>query len=624
MTSIAYKQYCNISYNGGSYVCSPIKGPLSTSQTPGTIRNKNRGLTYAKNGQPSKDLNCDSTNTNAIERKMYKHKIFTIQERYDNIKSNYNVENKDSSVRTSLMKTSAIGKSGMNELNQPISFKSVHIQDINRAKNRVRKAGYAVPRKVQDKNLPPPSTSVETYKPSTSLASEKVSVFMPTHLRKRVGCVDFCHGGEIENNNDNCNTGKLHDHILSSNTLSDIPCMLSNNNIYIVNDPYSKRKHVVLNSSDIDDYSQDYGVGKGRYLFSNVRLEDAFTILNHNKKQVIFVKGDKLKKFTRLVYGVEYEFYYGDVSLIVKGDFDVVSIYFYNHGYAEGKYLFRYIETCSDTTGMQCLNDPTTVRLVRLENDQYRLAFNSVTELYQSQYGLGKGKYLIKNVPTDLAFAILNKDLDSKIFLTSNKEKLSRNVKGKNYLFSYGDVEIHVLEDFEYASLIMYHDIFIGGDNILKYTDVCSDIIPLVPEGQGEPVETTEAGLPDTIYSQTLFKAYTADKGEINIPLRSTSYKNIFTKYVVNPNGPKLPTWLSLNETTGEIKGSSTDNKDAFYATQFSVHAILKNNKYKEYKVYIALFNETITDQNQNGGGDLGGGDLGGDDFGDAPPPPEY
>ena len=589
MTSIAYKQYCNISYNGGSYVCSPIKGPLSTSQTPGTIRNKNRGITYAKNGQPSKDLNCDNTNTNAIERKMYKEKIFNTQERYHNIKSNYDAETKDSSIRTSLMKTSAIGKSGMNELNDPLSFKSVHIQDIHRAKNRVRKIGCAVPRKVQAKLLPPPSTSVETYKPNTSLASEKVSIFMPTHLRKRVGCIEFCHGGEIINNNDNCNTGKLQDHVLASDALSDIPCMLANNNIYIVDDPHSGRKHVVLNSSDIDDYSQDYGLGKGEYLFSDVRLEDAFTILNHNKKQIFSIKGDKLKKFTRLVHGIEYEFYYGDISLIVKGDFDVVSIYFYKYGYAEGKYLFRYIQTCSDTTGIQCLSDPTSIRLVKLQNDQYRVAFNDITELYQSQYGLGKGKYLIKNVPIDLAFAISNKDLDSKISLSSYKDKLPLYVKGKLFLFCYGDVEIHVLDDFKYASLMMYNNIFIGGENIFKYTDACSDTLPLFPEGQNELKETTETGLPDTIYSQTLFKAYTANKGEINIPLRSTSYKNVFTKYIVNPNGPNLPSWLTLNEITGEIKGSSTDNKDAFYATQFSIYAILNNNTYTVSYTHLTL-----------------------------------
>ena len=85
MTSIAYKQYCNISYNGGSYVCSPIKGPLSTSQTPSTTENKNRGITYAKNGQPAKDANCDNGNTNAIERKLYKNKLLTTEERYKKI-----------------------------------------------------------------------------------------------------------------------------------------------------------------------------------------------------------------------------------------------------------------------------------------------------------------------------------------------------------------------------------------------------------------------------------------------------------------------------------------------------------------------------------------------------------
>ena len=71
MTSIAYKQYCNISYMGGSYVCSPIKGPMSTNQTPGVIENKNRGITHSKNGQPEKFASSDSTNTFSMGRKQY-------------------------------------------------------------------------------------------------------------------------------------------------------------------------------------------------------------------------------------------------------------------------------------------------------------------------------------------------------------------------------------------------------------------------------------------------------------------------------------------------------------------------------------------------------------------------
>jgi len=617
MTSIAYKQYCNISYNGGSYVCSPIKGPLSTSQTPSTTENKNRGITYAKNGQPSKDANCDNGNTNAIERKLYKNKLLSTEERYKKITSGNDSGIRDASFRTSLMKTTAIGKSGMNAENQALSFKSVHNQDIQRVKNRVRRTGMAVPRKVQAKQLPPPSIAVATYKSGSDISrrEEKLSVFMPRHLKSRIKCNTLCDGGEIINNNDNCNTSKPHDHLISSTTLSDLPCLLTNNNIYIVDDIQLNTKQTVLNSSKIDDYSQ-YGVGRGRYLFSDVRLEDAFTILNHNKEQIIYIKGNKLNKFMKLVNGIEYAFYYGDVHLYVNGDFDVLSMYFYTHGYAGAKYLLRYIETCLDTTGLPCLTDPTSIRLTQLENNEYRVAFNDVTELYQSQYGLGKGIYLVKNVPIDLAFTISNKGLENKIYLSSNQLQLPLHVNGVLHLFFYGEVEIHVVDDFEYASLLIYNNNFIGGENIFKYTDACYDTSPLTAQGATDLQLTTSTNIPDTLYSQNLFKAYTYgyQGGAINVQPRSGLDTSMFIKYIVSANGPQLPSWLSINENTGQISGSSTNDEDAFYTIQFAIHAILNDNTYEEYYVNIALFNNNlITDElDDDVGGDGGfGGDEG-------------
>lgn len=621
MTSIAYKQYCNISYNGGSYVCSPIKGPLSTSQTPGTIENKNRGITHAKNGQPPKDANCDNGNTNAIERKLYKNKILNTKERYDKIKSKYDYGTNDSSFRTSLIKTSAIGKSGLNHENQALSFKSVHVQDINRAKNRVRKTGCAVPRKVQAKLLPPPSTSVETYR--TTNASEKVSVFMPRHLRSRIGCQDFCPGGEIINNDDNDNTiDCINNNLIASEERSNIPCILSNNNIYVLDDVVSGTKYVVFNSPDVNDYSQHYGIGRGMYLFSDVKLEDAFTILNHNKTDIISIKGDRLKKFTRFVDGINYDFYYGDVQLDVIGDFNIVSIFFYNYGYVGGKYLFNYIETCSDINGTPCLSDPTTMRLTQLENGQHRIVFNDITDLYQSQYGLKKGTYLVKNVSIDLAFTIANKDLYSKIFLTCSETEFPSPVNGETYIFYYGDVVINVLDDFEYASVLMYNNNFIGGKNIFKYSDMCPTNLDLKAEGADDLVKTTQTALlPDTLYTQNTYTANTTTNSNITAQIRSNIDTSMFVKYVVSPYGPAFPTWLQINNFNGDIIGTPTNDSDAFYVTQFAIHAILNDNTYKEYYVNIAVFNDIINDNNANNNPSGGGPGGGGGYSGEVPPP---
>ena len=71
MTSIAYKQYCNIFYNG-ELCLHTDKRSMSTSQTPSTVENKNRGVTKSKNGQPEKFGSSDDGNTFSLGRLYHK------------------------------------------------------------------------------------------------------------------------------------------------------------------------------------------------------------------------------------------------------------------------------------------------------------------------------------------------------------------------------------------------------------------------------------------------------------------------------------------------------------------------------------------------------------------------
>ena len=170
MTSIAYKQYCNISYNGGSYVCTPIKGPMSTSQTPSTVENKNRGITKATNGQPEKFGSSDDGNTFSLGRSYYRE--VTDNNSLDKIRSANGknlkyVAPSESSFRTSELKNFAIGRSSTNNKGQTLSYKNDNVNDAKQALRRVRNKGYVVPMKARGPLIPPPSyaeTSVEDDK----------------------------------------------------------------------------------------------------------------------------------------------------------------------------------------------------------------------------------------------------------------------------------------------------------------------------------------------------------------------------------------------------------------------------------------------------------------------------
>ena len=152
MTSIAYKQYCNISYNGGSYVCTPIKGPMSTSQTPSTVENKNRGITNASNGQPEKFGSSDDGNTFSLGRTY--HREVTANKSSKNLRDNSGknlkyISPSESSFRTSELKNLAIGKSSTNKKGQILSYKNDNVNDAKQALRRVRNKGYVVPMKAR-------------------------------------------------------------------------------------------------------------------------------------------------------------------------------------------------------------------------------------------------------------------------------------------------------------------------------------------------------------------------------------------------------------------------------------------------------------------------------------------
>ena len=108
----------------------------------------------------------------------------------------------------------------------------------------------------------------------------------------------------------------------------------------------NKQPFIVFNGNNATDYKKQYGVGKGVYYIVNVSINNAFTVLNHDKEQLVYIVGDDTKKFTKIVGGREYSFYYGNVFLHVIDNFGMVSIFLFNHGYAGGKYMLLF-EICS-------------------------------------------------------------------------------------------------------------------------------------------------------------------------------------------------------------------------------------------------------------------------------------
>ena len=116
------QQNSNIPYSGGSYLFSPIKGPLNSSKTPKTVDNINNGITYAKNGEPFKPNISDMGGSHAIYRRMYRDAL-------DGSNNNSQTYNTSSSLVIHNNKVNAIGQSSFNDRDMALSFKSVNIND---------------------------------------------------------------------------------------------------------------------------------------------------------------------------------------------------------------------------------------------------------------------------------------------------------------------------------------------------------------------------------------------------------------------------------------------------------------------------------------------------------------
>jgi uncharacterized protein YjdB len=102
----------------------------------------------------------------------------------------------------------------------------------------------------------------------------------------------------------------------------------------------------VLNGSTSYDSTIVYGLGIGTYVLQNIDENHPMALLNTGLTGSITYTGDSSKKLTKLVNGVSYDFYYGNLTVQVNSNFNTLSIYCYYNGYMGGENLFTYSTSC--------------------------------------------------------------------------------------------------------------------------------------------------------------------------------------------------------------------------------------------------------------------------------------
>ena len=94
-------------------------------------------------------------------------------------------------------------------------------------------------------------------------------------------------------------------------------------------------------------------------------------------------------------------------------------------------------------------------------------------------YGLYKGQYIIKNIPSNRYIAFINKNKEDCFIYYGNSQNIKTRVGPDNNIYNFytNYVVIEVYGNFGYMSLYEFYNGYCGGKNLLIYDDtICADI----------------------------------------------------------------------------------------------------------------------------------------------------
>ena len=149
-------------------------------------------------------------------------------------------------------------------------------------------------------------------------------------------------------------------------------------------------KYVLNNINGINEPIYDaslnyvFGLSVGKYTILNVPREYPIAILNNNNENITY-SGDRLKKYTRLLVNTTndgyYDFYYGNITINVIGDFNEVSIHSYYNDYMGGENMLRYASYCTNDIDVKIQEEEKIEEIEVIERQEEQRAIISFPPL---------------------------------------------------------------------------------------------------------------------------------------------------------------------------------------------------------------------------------------------------
>lgn len=258
--------------------------------------------------------------------------------------------------------------------------------------------------------------------------------------------------------------------------------------------------------------NEKIGLTNGTYILRNVPQSHPIAILNYGNWANISYSGEPMKSISHTAPdGHMYNYYYGDVTIQVFGNFGVISYDCSNHGYMGGQDRLVYDDTCpviavipttsttlqpttttteipnslieTTTTIIPTTLEPTTTSSTTLATSaEYCLSTassgNTVTfsggeyvfNGNSGLYGMASGTYVFKNVSASHPIAFLNYGKTNSITYSGQYAGGNKvGADGYSYPYYYGDVTVTVTGDFGFLSYECFYHGYMGGQNNIIY-----------------------------------------------------------------------------------------------------------------------------------------------------------
>jgi len=335
-----------------------------------------------------------------------------------------------------------------------------------------------------------------------------------------------------------------------------ILCLDPNSAMKVINNKF------LLNGETSYNDRRKYGLNTSIYTITGVPSSHPVAIVSATNSTITYT-GDLDKISTKDVDSISYNFYYGDVTIEVDGDFGTASLYCYNHGYMGGEDLLTFSSDCTSPPQILCLDPSGNMNVVDSGGNKFLLNGETSYNQYR-KYGLNSGIYKITGVLDTNPIAIVNTTNSSYITYTGDQDIPSyRQIDDISYNFYHGDVTITVSGDFGTASLYEFNDISnVGGEDLLIFSNVCTSPIPEpepVPEPDPEPGATYYVNVIESDWQEgTGINSFDLDP--LPDPLNATflSVGRMWTPYPVS-TGHGVYTETGMATTGGSGSGATVD-----------------------------------------------------------------